>query len=221
MNEFKELVLTLNPDQKRPHKNWHEFRLFREHIHLFQRYEYDVLSSAHSLLRFLPSHTVPLLQLSGGSPALTYMLAFYGYTGITVVENPENIQMIRRVLQIIPNRQPPFLLLSRLEKLPFPDNSFPITVNFHLIRSLPDPWPILKELERVVHPEGTIIIRDLNRNGIKLMKEILNDGSVSLEPRGVSLLEVAEHFDREGKFVNCLREEFDTTLLITPQYKKI
>jgi len=221
MNELKEHILNLEQTAKTSQANWYEFLLFREHIHLFEKYEYDVLSSAQSLIRFLPENPDPILQLSGGLPVLTLALSFHGHPSITVEENRKNILMIRRVLQLIPHRQPPVFLLSRQEKLPFPDNYFQLTINFHLIRSRQNPWPIVKELERVVHPEGTIIIKDLNRSGIKLMREILEENGGSLEPRGVSLLEIAEYFDKQEKFVNCLRDEFDTTLVITPHYKKI
>ncbi len=222
MNELKEQISKLEQTAQTSQAHWYDFLLFREHIRLFEKYEYDVLSSAQSLLQFLPpKHANPILQISGGPQVLTLALSFYGYQSITVEENRNYIRMIRQVLQFIPHRQAPVFLLSRKDNLPFPKDYFRFSLSFHLIRSRQNPWPIVKELERVVHPEGTIIIKDLNRNGIKLMREILEDNGTSLEPRGVSLLEIAEYFDKQEKFVNCLRDEFDTTLVITPHYQKI
>jgi ubiquinone/menaquinone biosynthesis C-methylase UbiE len=48
-------------------------------------------------------------------------------------------------------------------QLPFPDNQFDMVVSNSLIHHLPDPLPLLKEVNRVIKPNGCIFIRDLMR----------------------------------------------------------
>ena len=57
------------------------------------------------------------------------------------------------------------------KQLPYPDAHFDMVISNSLIHHLPDPLPFLKELKRVLKPNGGILIRDLIR---PMNEEIMN-----------------------------------------------
>jgi ubiquinone/menaquinone biosynthesis C-methylase UbiE len=60
------------------------------------------------------------------------------------------------------------------KQLPYPDAHFDMVISNSLIHHLPDPLPFLKELKRVLKPNGAILIRDL----IRPMNEDIMNGLV-------------------------------------------
>jgi ubiquinone/menaquinone biosynthesis C-methylase UbiE len=58
------------------------------------------------------------------------------------------------------------------KQLPYPDAHFDMVISNSLIHHLPDPLPFLKELKRVLKPNGGILIRDLIR---PMNEDIMND----------------------------------------------
>ncbi len=60
------------------------------------------------------------------------------------------------------------------KQLPYPDAHFDMVISNSLIHHLPDPLPFLKELKRVLKPNGGILIRDL----IRPMNEDIMNGLV-------------------------------------------
>jgi ubiquinone/menaquinone biosynthesis C-methylase UbiE len=55
------------------------------------------------------------------------------------------------------------LELVDAKQLPYPDEHFDMVVSNSLIHHLPDPLPFLRELNRVLKPNGAILLRDLMR----------------------------------------------------------
>jgi ubiquinone/menaquinone biosynthesis C-methylase UbiE len=49
------------------------------------------------------------------------------------------------------------------KQLPYPDNSFDLAISNSIIHHLPDPLPGLREMRRVLKPEGGLFLRDLVR----------------------------------------------------------
>ncbi len=60
------------------------------------------------------------------------------------------------------------------KQLPYPDAHFDMVISNSLIHHLPDPLPFLKELKRVLKPNGAILTRDL----IRPMNEDIMNGLV-------------------------------------------
>ncbi len=58
------------------------------------------------------------------------------------------------------------------KQLPYPDAHFDMVISNSLIHHLPDPLPFLRELKRVLKPNGGILIRDLIR---PMNEDIMND----------------------------------------------
>lgn len=48
-------------------------------------------------------------------------------------------------------------------KLPFPDGSFDMVISNNLLHRVVDPSVVLKEIQRIVRPEGAILVRDVRR----------------------------------------------------------
>jgi ubiquinone/menaquinone biosynthesis C-methylase UbiE len=55
------------------------------------------------------------------------------------------------------------LELIDAKQLPYPNGQFDMVISNSLIHHLPDPLPFLKELKRILKPNGAILIRDLIR----------------------------------------------------------
>lgn len=49
------------------------------------------------------------------------------------------------------------------KKMPYPDKSFDMVISNSIIHHLPDPLPFLTELQRVLKPNGALLLRDLLR----------------------------------------------------------
>ncbi|MDO8484384.1 MAG: class I SAM-dependent methyltransferase [Candidatus Limnocylindrales bacterium] len=63
--------------------------------------------------------------------------------------------------QRAPDGRPEFVLTSGFE-LPFPDDSFDLVTSFQVLEHVPDPLAYLKELQRVAHPGGIVILATPN-----------------------------------------------------------
>ncbi|TAG54136.1 MAG: class I SAM-dependent methyltransferase, partial [Oscillatoriales cyanobacterium] len=55
------------------------------------------------------------------------------------------------------------LELIDAKAMPYPDNSFDMVISNSIIHHLPDPLPFLREVRRVLKPNGAIFLRDLLR----------------------------------------------------------
>ncbi|MEC4802697.1 MAG: class I SAM-dependent methyltransferase [Jaaginema sp. PMC 1079.18] len=49
------------------------------------------------------------------------------------------------------------------KELPYPDNSFDLVISNSIVHHIPDPLPYLREIKRVLRPQGGIFLRDLLR----------------------------------------------------------
>ncbi len=58
------------------------------------------------------------------------------------------------------------------KRLPFKDNTFDLVLSHNMLHHIPDPVPLLKEVKRVVRPEGGILIRDLIRPPNKFIAKL-------------------------------------------------
>ena len=55
------------------------------------------------------------------------------------------------------------LELIDAKAMPYPDNYFDMVISNSIIHHLPDPLPFLREVQRVLKPNGAIFLRDLRR----------------------------------------------------------
>ncbi|AFY60977.1 class I SAM-dependent methyltransferase [Synechococcus sp. PCC 6312] len=55
------------------------------------------------------------------------------------------------------------LFLGDAKSLPFGDHEFDLIISNSLVHHLPDPLPVLQEIQRLLQPQGGLLIRDLIR----------------------------------------------------------
>ncbi|NJK69261.1 MAG: class I SAM-dependent methyltransferase [Microcoleus sp. CSU_2_2] len=65
------------------------------------------------------------------------------------------------------------LELIDAKAMPYPDNYFDMVISNSIIHHLPDPLPFLKEVKRVLKPQGAIFLRDLLRSETADMRDNL------------------------------------------------
>jgi predicted protein tyrosine phosphatase/ubiquinone/menaquinone biosynthesis C-methylase UbiE len=68
------------------------------------------------------------------------------------------------------------LELIDAKAMPYPENSFDMVISNSIIHHLPDPLPFLREVKRVLKPNGAIFLRDL----LRPLDEITKDNLVQM-----------------------------------------
>jgi demethylmenaquinone methyltransferase/2-methoxy-6-polyprenyl-1,4-benzoquinol methylase len=121
-----------------------------------------------------------ILDVGGGTGALATKLAAELGTRITVLDPSP------KMLRYIPDRAPVDAVVGTAESMPFPNDSFDaliVTDAFHHFR---DQSGAVGEFARVVRPEGTIIVLDLDPRGlmqiIVLAEKLLGEPGTFFRP---------------------------------------
>ncbi len=195
--------------------------MLKAYLEVFQQFGYDVLEEVEDLFDFISGKNRRILAFHNEPGFLTFGLAVRGFRFTSLHRHPETAIVAKSILEKLGLKHLPEFQTGEFTHLPFREHSLDFVVTFHLMRTLEDPLPLLQELERIVKPDGVIIIKDFNRNGIKLYRKMMEEADWLPQPVGISLLEIAEYFDHRDKFISCLREEFDTTLLVTASQQNI
>jgi demethylmenaquinone methyltransferase/2-methoxy-6-polyprenyl-1,4-benzoquinol methylase len=74
------------------------------------------------------------------------------------------IDMSPKMLQVAKKRaRDAFLVLADADHLPFAAGSFDVAVSVTLLQNMPDPKKTVREMARVIRPDGTAIITSLKR----------------------------------------------------------
>jgi SAM-dependent methyltransferase len=95
------------------------------------------------------------------------------------------------------NGAPISLVTARLERLPFPDDTFDLAWCAQSLFSLPDPVDALRRIARVVRPGGVVaVLEDDTLHQLLLPWPV----EVELALRGAELVAFAEQSDRPRKF---------------------
>ncbi len=67
------------------------------------------------------------------------------------------------------------LFLGDAKSLPFEDDEFDLVISNSLVHHLPDPLPFFREIQRLLRPQGALLIRDLIRPSSEVdLENILN-----------------------------------------------
>ncbi len=67
-------------------------------------------------------------------------------------------------------------VLGDAVRLPFPDNSVDLVLSLHAVHHFPDPQSALREIRRVLAPNGAALIRDVRRPRTPLLASLLANG---------------------------------------------
>ncbi len=112
----------------------------------------------NTIIRLLkPSRHSPLVDLGCGSGIFTQLLASLGYECIGV---DLSHTLLKRGKDQCPQLN---FIQADVESLPFADNSIETIVLSCLVHHLPDPSQCIKELHRVLKPNGRFVAFDPNR----------------------------------------------------------
>lgn len=70
------------------------------------------------------------------------------------------------------------------KKTPYEDHTFDLVVSNSLVHHIPSPLELLKEINRIVKPQGTVLIRDLFRpSSLEEIEGIVKKANLSYTPR--------------------------------------
>jgi len=80
------------------------------------------------------------------------------------------------------------------KKMPYPDNSFDLVISNSLIHHIPKPIELFKEINRIVKPNGAILLRDLFRpQSEKDIERIVDEANLDYSPRQKQLFQDSLH----------------------------
>ncbi|MFW6360022.1 MAG: class I SAM-dependent methyltransferase, partial [Chroococcales cyanobacterium] len=79
------------------------------------------------------------------------------------------------------------------KEMPYSEQEFDIVISNSLVHHLPNPLPFLKEVKRVLKPNGAILIRDLLRpQNETLMNQMVAEIGAEYDEHQAKLLEILE-----------------------------
>lgn len=159
MLEKEELIMELSLVKKEIARKWDSWASAYDY-----QYAHGLKSEeeASAWLDFLGqemgSSPKTVLDVGTGTGFLALLAAELGHqcTGIDI--SKEMLEIAQKKARKLKNPSGVSFKYGDAEKLPFPDSSFDIVVNRHLLWTLPDPEQALKEWHRVLIPGGKILI---------------------------------------------------------------
>ena len=80
------------------------------------------------------------------------------------------------------------------KKMPYPDKSFDLVISNSLIHHIPQPLELLKEINRIINPNGVILLRDLFRpESENDIERIVHEANLDYSPRQKQLFKDSLH----------------------------
>lgn len=199
---------------------WTSFLWLQKQLQKYFDAGYDAVAYQEKILNYISKNHEPLLQVGAGMGIFSALLAFHQKRFFTVDQQASKLWDVAGLLQIVNKKEMGILVQAPAVSLPFKNNTFKFVCSIHTLHHFFDPWATIAEMERVADERGTIIIADLNRDGLKLMKEIKESLGHAHNISGLSMFQVAEYFDNRSKYVHCVRDVLQTTLLVTSEFRK-
>lgn len=80
------------------------------------------------------------------------------------------------------------------KKMPYDNDTFDVVMSNSLVHHIPNPLELFREIDRVVKPQGAIILRDLLRPASeKAIEDIVNEANLDYNPRQKKLFKDSLH----------------------------
>ncbi len=151
-----------------------------------------------SMANFLPTDQV--LDIGGGSGRIAKLIA--PQVGQVTIIDP-SAGMIKECQ----DKSGLICILGTAEKLPFPDKSFDKIVMVDAFHHLPDQGKALEEIDRILKPNGQIILEEYDPSTtigwlIELMEKAFRLGSTFHTPDSLVTLLSKDNFQSKLKQVN-------------------
>lgn len=106
----------------------------------------------------------PILDLGAGNGLIPVLLhSVFPHSPVVALDAAKSMLVIAKKVAGDAGLSEVGLVQARAQRLPHPDGAFPLVVSNSLIHHLPDPWPALSEIWRVLAPGGWVFLRDLFR----------------------------------------------------------
>ncbi len=136
---------------------------------LIQREKYEVVK------KYLPKHVARILDLGCGTGMFLEELAGRGKLVVGVDSSVKMLSIAQK------RTGGASLVCADADHLPFEDRSFDVVVSVTLLQNVPEPVATMKEIARVLKPEGVAIVTSLKRkHGPKKLADLA--GSAGLKP---------------------------------------
>lgn len=222
MNDITDLIFNAEPSADLPEDTWQDFLDFRHRIIFYEKLGYNTVEAAQSLIHFLPkpSEAARILIPSCQFSVLPVAAAAAGYSFVNTNPDYDQLRIIRNSLRALQLTKPAHFVRADIPQLPFFHRQFDFIICTYIVEQFQEPWLALEEFQNLLKSNGTLIIKDFNRNGIKLYQEIRRQEGRPFKIQNVSIFEIAEYFDKQDKYVNCQRDQLHATLVICSEYGK-
>lgn len=139
---------------------------------LFKRYGYDMDQSRQKVIERAGWIKGPVLDVGTGPGRMAYALALSGHQVVTV----DTSKTAQGVAKLYCKK---FGVLNRIvfknmnaEFLNIPDESFSTTIAANLLHDVKCPARVVREMIRVTKPLGCVVVSDLNRAGVRLVRKV-------------------------------------------------
>ncbi|MGY6528691.1 MAG: class I SAM-dependent methyltransferase [Cyanobacterium sp.] len=107
---------------------------------------------------------------------------------------PSMLKIAQKNINLANKNQQIKLELADSKKLPYPDHSFDVVMSNSLVHHIPNPLDLFQEIDRVIKPEGKVIIRDLLRpKSSQEVAHIVAQANLDYSPRQKQLFEDSLH----------------------------
>lgn len=107
---------------------------------------------------------------------------------------PSMLKIAKKNIDLAHKTEQIKLELADSKNLNFADNSFDLVISNSLVHHIPQPMDLLREIDRVVKPEGKVFIRDLLRPSSKQkIIELVTQANLDYSPRQKQLFEDSLH----------------------------
>lgn len=143
--------------------------------------------------RFDPAR--PVVEMATGTGRMTAVLARMGFRVISGDRTQE--QRARVDERLAAARERATLVGLEMGRLPFRDASLQNVTCVNTLHEIDDPRSALRELLRVHHPNGRILIADFNELGFDVMQRLEREVYRRDHPRGSMPMAEVERFLRE------------------------
>ncbi|MBN2088049.1 iron-sulfur cluster assembly scaffold protein [candidate division KSB1 bacterium] len=101
------------------------------------------------------------------------------------------------------------------QHLQFEANSFEAVMAAAFFHHVEDPEPVLKEMLRVCHTGGRMVICDFNEKGFQLIAQIHHEENRGIHPvHGWSIEQIISWFEAQGYQPSIQEEEFETIIIV-------
>ncbi len=181
---------------------------------LLRSWGYDLVEEYRSMVaRAGFDMSSPIVELATGTGRMTAVLAHMGYR---VVSGDRTQDQRARVFERLTTAHHRAMLVGlEMGRLPFRDGSVRNITCVNTLHEIDDPHSALKELLRVRHPDGRLLIADFSETGFVVMQRLEQEIYRRDHPRGsMPMAEVERVLQSVGLNVERFETRLNTAVVV-------